>query len=127
MRTLSKLAIAISGAAETGQDFSGGMPLGSPSTIAPGTTGLPTVRRWSRMGKPILEEGAGPPLAIRQTQDEMVDRITRKWASIDFWRGFMDIVKTADFETLRKLKARLESVRPIVTRSGQVRRITINA
>lgn len=88
------------------------------------------------MGKPILderglkptgEEGAGVPLAIAATQNEMVDRITRKWASDEFWRGFMDIVKTADFETLRKLKARLESVRPVVTRSGQVRRITINA
>lgn len=127
MRTLSKLAIAIYGVADKGHDSAGGVSLGSPEVTSSGIIGLSALRLWSRRGKPILEEGAESPLAIHKTKDEMPYRLTGKLASEDFWRGFMDIVKTADFETLRKLKARLESVRPVVTRSGQVRRITINA
>jgi hypothetical protein len=43
--------------------------------------------------------------------------------SDDFRRGFSDTIKSAGMEAVWKVKARLEAVRPIVTRRGQIRRL----
>jgi hypothetical protein len=48
---------------------------------------------------------------------------SEQWQSNDFRQGFADTIKSADMDTIRKIKARLEAAKPVVTRNGQIRRL----
>lgn len=88
----TKQAIAVSGPAEAGQDFIGGMPAGEPKTRFSAPQLIESIKRRQPI-QDRTEYGAGVPLGMESTQQTMLERLTMKWANDPFTAGFMDAVQ----------------------------------